>query len=227
MKLLIGIPSPRDIPQFLEATTKLNYDKFWARYFHEYEAFRLIHDFFLEHKEYSHLAILCDDLIVTQRDADTLFQEAIANDYPVLGGLCPVNRDECFDGMVNISLTHTTNPDRKQRRYEFMTIKQWEEYPRPKPTVQTKWQGFPFSIIQRDIIERFEFKTDGFYNNKPGRGCCTDNVFNWELAKAGIPMYSNLNVYMHHMPDRFQHFGVGIKEPYTRLEIPIMPEVDV
>lgn len=219
-KLLIGIPSPRDLPDFLEATAKLKYDKYWSKYRIEYPAFKAIRDFFLEHKEYTHLAILCDDLIVKQEQAEILLHEAVEGDLSAIGGICNVGRADFPEDNLNISLTHLTNPFRPERRYEFMTIREWEELKQTKWIVQTKFQGFPFTIIRRDIIERFPFKTDGFYNNKPERGCCTDSVFCWELANALVPMYCDLRVLMYHMPNsRYLTNSVGQKEPYEKLEL--------
>ena len=121
--------------------------------------------------------------------------------------------------MYNVSLTHLTNPQRVYRRYEFIKIEDAEEQVKKCPIVQTRFQGFPFTIIRRDIVERFEFKTDGFYNEKPGRGCCTDTVFCWETAHDGVPMWCDLRVVMYHMPNsRYLTNSVGQKESYTRLE---------
>lgn len=218
-RLLIGVPSPRDLPEFLEATAKLPYDKFWAKYYTEHPAFKLIQEFFIEHKEYTHLAILCDDLIVKPEHATTLFNEAVEGNYAALGGVCNVGREAEWDGMYNISLTHLTNPQRVYRRYEFIKIQDAEELAKTTPIVQTRFQGFPFTIIRRDIVERFEFKTDGFYNEKPGRGCCTDTVFCWETAHAGVPMHADLRVVMYHMPNsRYLTNSVGQREAHCYLE---------
>jgi hypothetical protein len=222
--LLIGIPSPRDIPEFLEATAKLPYDRYWAKYYTEYPAFSKITDFFLEHKEYSHLAILCDDLIVKPIHAEQLFTLAVDYGYPAIGGVCNVGREAEWDECYNISLSHLTNPQRVYRRYEFIKIAEAEEQIKKCPIVQTRFQGFPFTIIRRDIVERFPFKTDGFYNEKPGRGCCTDTVFCWETAHAGVPMWADLRVVMYHLPNsRYLTNAVGQKEAHCYLEKAIVP----
>lgn len=222
-KLLVGVPSPRDIPEFLEATAKLPYDKFWAKYYTEYPAFTHIREFFLEHKEYSHLAILCDDLIVTPQQAEALMFLATEYGYPAIGGVCNVGRDEIWNNCYNVSLTHLTNPFRPERRYEFITIPEAEEQIKKCPIVQTRFQGFPFTIIRRDIVERFPFKTDGFYNEeigmKPETGCCTDTVFCLETWQAGVPMWADLRIVMYHMPNsRYLTNAVGQKEAHCYLE---------
>lgn len=227
-KLLIGIPSPRDIPEFLEATAKLEYDKIWSKYRTEYPAFKKIREFFLEHPEYSHLAILCDDLIVKPDDVKRLFHVTVVNDYPALGGLCMVNRDEEWKDCVNLVTTQPVNPHRPERHYDFITVSQWQTLLNERDTIQTKFQGFPFTIIRRDIVEQFEFKTDGFYNNKPERGCCTDTVFCWELFNAGIHMYADLRIFMHHIPDsRYLTNKVGQTEPYEYFETPKLKGEDL
>lgn len=218
MKLLIGIPSPRDIPEFLEATSKLACDKFWAKYYTEYPAFQHIRNFFLEHKEYTHLAILCDDLVLSNTHMEALIHHA-EEGYAAIGGVCNVGREEVWKDCYNVSLTHLTDPHRPSRHYEFITIPEARTLAEKTPIVETRFQGFPFTIIRRDIIERFDFSTDGKYNNKPGRGCCTDTVFCWELAHAGIPMHADLNVVMHHIPDsRYLTNSVGQKEAHCHLE---------
>ena len=221
MKLLIGVPSPRDIPQFLEATAKLPYDKFWAKYYTEYPAFQHIRNFFLEHTEYTHLAILCDDLIVTPEQAQSLCN--LAEEYACIGGVCNVGRESIWDNCYNISLTHVTDPFRPNRRYEFITIPEAQEIAKTTPIVQTRFQGFPFTIIKREVIEKIDFKTDGFYNEnigmKPQTGCCTDTVFCLETWHAGIPMHADLRVVMYHIPNSRQLTNaVGQKEAHCYLE---------
>ena len=65
MKMLICIPKVRQIEEFDNAVNDClqEFDKLFINYFPSYEARHLIKEYFLKYEEYTHLAILPDDMI--------------------------------------------------------------------------------------------------------------------------------------------------------------------
>ena len=218
-KLLIAIPSPRDIEQFAEATAKITkYDKYWVKYYYEQEAYDEIRRYFLEHGEYTHLAILADDLIIKEQDVDRLF--AMRGNCPVICGVAMVNRERSFDGLLSIGTVDVPSIIRSGRTYNLMNMAKYDSYGQLKPIIQVMYQGFPLPIIRRDVVEAIRFRDDREPNHRE-RGCCLDLMFSYDCAQQGIPMYCDLNVFMDHLPGkeaRFMNFGAGTKTPYTKLE---------
>lgn len=211
---LIGLPSPRDIPEFLEAFAKVKCHKFWAKYYTEQVAYEHIRDYFLANTEYTHLIILPDDEIITQAHLDKLMSEIEKNDYPILCGVMMVNRESIFDGQTNISTTTLPPIDRGRRIYDLMTLKEWESYPEPKPVVKIAYQGFPMLVIRRDVVEKIPFRDDRSHRATATVGCCVDLMFCLDATAAGYEMYADLSVFVTHMgmnyrfDPRFFHVGV-------------------
>ena len=88
-RVLIAIPSPRDLPQFAEAVNKIPADKLFCKYMHEQQAYDTIRENFLTsaNEQYTHLAILPDDLIVTPYHWQQLVEDLHEYDFPVLCGV--------------------------------------------------------------------------------------------------------------------------------------------
>lgn len=129
MRVLIGIPSPRDIPEFIEATVKIDDDKLWVKYYDEYTAYRYIRQFFLKHKEYTHLCLLPDDLIVKVEQYEKLRDNA--EGFHVLSGVFN------SDFLNQNKLTHYPEGD--------------------KDIIQVEAEGFGCCFIRRDVIEKITF----------------------------------------------------------------------
>ena len=91
MKLLIGIPSPRDIPNFKLAIDRINYDKLWVKYMgYQYDPYGQMRDFFLQHDEYTHFAICQDDLILHPKGVQTLIDDLEL--YPIISACFNVEK---------------------------------------------------------------------------------------------------------------------------------------
>lgn len=212
MKLLIGIPSPRDLLEFEQAIALIPHDKIWEKYkTYAQGPYQHMRAFFLDHKEYTHFAICPDDLIVTPEEVDRLWQQMVTKDLPVLMGICNVERQDHGNPNGELAMTHNM-PDgnRSFRTYEF--YRKSELAGLPDPIVQVPWCGTPFAIFRRDVAEKLTLSGDMRWN--PGTSCSYsfDVDIAHDLHNLGIPLLVDTSCYFYHLRTR-DHMMLGIKEP--------------
>lgn len=205
-KLLIAVPSPRKIKQFKEKLDILNtkYDVFIVKNdFIEVNAYKSIRDFFLQHIEYTHLAILPDDLLVDMRHVDKLVDDLKQYDYAVLSGICNfacTNR-RMFEKMGAIeygkvdALQRMISTGRFDYQGDIMTRQRYNEIKKQmeKKTnriIRVSHSAFPLTIIRRDVVEKIEFGT-----NLMG----VDTHFFQQVNTLGITAYADLDVETFHL----------------------------
>lgn len=204
--ILLSSPSPRKIKPFEQKLKLLNqkYDYFTVKFdFDEINAYRTIRNFFLSHKEYTHLAIIPDDLLVNVAHIDKLVDDLTKNDYPVLSGIsnfaCTTKR--FFNNMTAIEYGKIDALEqlRKTGRYDyFKHIMNRERYNEIKKQMENKpnriirviMSSFPVTIIRRDIVEKLEFGM-----NLMG----VDTDFFQKCIKEGVPAYADLDVETLHL----------------------------
>lgn len=191
MKLLIGIPSPRSIPEFTEAIAKIPYDKVWIKNAgHELQPYQMMRSFFLEHAEYTHLAICSDDLIVTLEGVEHLIQ--LAEKYPLIMGICNVNIADHPDGFMAVAKNEPRGRE-SGRTYDFYTRKELKG----KGIIRVKWSGFAFPIFARQVVEAIHFDDDGRWNGGRRAGA-NDIAMCHDLNALGIPIMVDTSVYFYH-----------------------------
>lgn len=206
IKLLILNPSPRKIKIFQVKLDKINkkYDVIRIKNdFDEKHAYNSGRKFFLEHTEYTHLAILPDDLLCEPEDIDKLVQDLEEFDYPVLSGICnfAMSTPKFFNNMSAIEYTKYDAVDEISRTGRFnyfqqimsrARYKELKEQMKDKPNriIRVALANFPFTIARRDVIEKFEFGS-----NLMG----VDTVFAQDCINNSIPMYVDLDVEMWHV----------------------------
>jgi hypothetical protein len=225
-KTLIAIPSPRDLPKFEEATAKLPADKLFVKYMYEQPAYETIREFFLTHTEYTHLAILPDDLLVTPEHYYQLVDDIERYNFDVVCGVCNLDKSEEHNGMLNICIDHMPSISRNQhyRTYKWL-MEGSPEHERlllqNPPIIPVVFAGFPFQFFSRRTIEQFTFKDDRIpYTPDKLIGCCVDSMTSADLYDLGIPIQCDLRVRTIHMKiDDSQVEGrmVGIKQPNVSL----------
>ena len=204
--LLIASPSPRKIKPFERKVNALNqkYDIFLAKFdFDEIHAYQTIRNYFLEHTEYTHLAIMPDDLLVDVKHADKLVEDLTKNDYPVISGIsnfaCTTKR--FFNNMTCIEYGKIDALIQLQKtgRYDyFKHIMSRERYDKIRAEMKDSdnriirviFSAFPFTIIRRDVVEKIEFGM-----NLMG----VDTVFFQSCIKNGIATYCDLDVQTLHL----------------------------
>lgn len=223
MNPLIFIPSPRDIPEFNEATSKLNYDKYWVKY-HRPEIYAYIEaqSFFLAHKEYSHLVILPDDLIVTKEDIDKLLKHAQRNNIHIVSGFCNIDTTDLKD-FANICIK-PVHALRDKRQYTWMHFNEFSKFATqnkdPRGLIKVQFSGFPLMVISRTVLEKVHFRNDskcGLEKN----GCCLDVTFCFDAINEGFDIFVDPAIRLLHMKiadGRYQNMvREKEKEPYTVL----------
>lgn len=195
MKLLIFIPSPRDIKQFHDAIKKIPHDKLWMKNMpYTMDPYGKARKYFMKHKEYTHFAICPDDLIVTKEGVEQLIADA--KKYSVVSGTCNVNMDD-LEANEKMNLAMTTNlPTLKRgdcRKYNWIQKKDLDSM---GAIISVPWSGTPFMILRRDVLEQFKFDGDGPANN--ATPFSFDVGIAHELKKLGIKQYVDTRVFFLH-----------------------------
>ncbi len=197
---LICVPSPRDIKVVIETFNELKYDKLWVKYFFdELLAYKIMRNFFLEHKEYTHLVIAPDDLLTPPNTVEKLVNDA--KKYDVISGICNFNCDsfETFDTDLAIDYYHNLGREYLLKNdvphYKYY-IKQKDFRKSKKPTKEYKgikrvaFQGFALTFISRKIVEQVPFQT---------RGRGIDSCFSADLLLKGIEQYVDFDARSLHL----------------------------
>ena len=204
---LIAIPSPREIPDFIEATAKIPCDKLWIKWHKEREAYRVMRKLFLSAK-YDYLCILPDDLIATPNDYETLLKDVEEFDYPVLAGTCNLR----YNDDRYITAKQVVNPwmmpaalYTKEELFSGERIK------------RVAFDGFAFTFIRKDVVKKIEFHSTRYMTT------AFDNAFALECQNRGIPIHVDTSVRMLHLGARLglgiqENWGVGIKKPTVVFE---------
>lgn len=191
---LIFIPSPRDIPEFIECTAHLTFDKLWVKYFPQFEAYYAGREWFRYYKQYTHLIILPDDLLVTQNDLDLLLSWV---EDPIISGWCP--HLDSKGKQANISNQIPYPPHKGTfKDYKFIPISELNG-----DIIPIKYAGFAPTVIPRDIVEKIPFRTD--------EGCCVDSCFGLDLLAANIKQYCDTRVRTQNVITSLDMIQVGNK----------------
>lgn len=206
INLLIINPSPRNIKIFQTKLDLLNkkYDVFREKYnFNEVDAYKQCRDFFLSHTEYTHLAILPDDLLIDVKHVDKLVSDLEKYDYQILSGICnfALSTVGFYNNITAIEYTNYGAVDELARtgRYNYRKqimsrarLNEIKESMKDKEDkiIRVAWSAFPFTIIRRDVVEKIEFTS-----NLMG----VDTAFFQSVLQLGIPAYADLDVQSLHI----------------------------
>lgn len=195
---LLCIPSPRNIKVVKECFDLLPYDKLWMKEnFDEVQAYTVLRNYFLQHKEYTHFVILPDDLLVPISTFDKLISDLKKKDYAVLSGICNFNcetigtkdRPGSYDRQLAVDANHikgtehllereVPHPDHYVKAGQFKGIK------------RVSFSGFAVAFIRRDVIEKIGFDTKG-------RGL--DSAFSHKLLLEKIDQYVDFDAESLHL----------------------------
>lgn len=191
MRNLIASASPRYIDEVLEPRKHIECDQFFAKRYHEGAAYRRIKEYFLEHTEYDgYLIIAPDDLIVTNKHYILLDHDILTGQYPVISGVCNVNRGELRDRYA-ASAYHNPN-------YYYFGYLGDSDFSEEKPIMNVTWSGFSFTWLRRDIVKKLSFTgmPGGRVENE---GCSFDTKMSLELFDLKIPQYIDHRARMKHL----------------------------
>lgn len=205
MKMLICIPKVRQIEEFDNAVNDClqEFDKVFINYYPSYVARHLIKEYFMKYEEYTHLAILPDDMVPNKTAIDILLNDLSINNYPFLCGRSHLNDTEEGRKIVTVSL-QLSRPELKNgtHHYDFLE----EDTPlfskllaEPQP-IKIKHMGDPFPIIRRDVAAQLSFDNDHKYNNTlEDDGCCEDIVMCLEMDRLRMPIFCDLRAWFKHL----------------------------
>lgn len=208
---LLVSPSPRDIKEVLEAHRLLPYNMLYAKYFTERNAYPLLRDYFLKHKEYTHMIICPDDLLITPNDIETLKSDILQDDYPILSGICNVDLDVTKNfWSITENIPHPVRPlqpkegERKwgwrwYSWYNDSKISQ-EQALQKRSIIQVWHSGFALQSLRRDVVESIEFVTDSEANGiENWESAGTDIMFSNSCSLTGIPIFADPRIRMLHL----------------------------
>ena len=205
INLLISVPKVRELKEFDDAVDNYlqDFDKVFVNYYPSFEARHLIKDYFLDHEEYTHLAILPDDMIPNRVAINLLMNDLSKNDYPVLCGRSHLNNTEEGRKIVTVSLT-LASPVMKEGMHYYNFLQEDSELfmklLEEKQPIIVKHMGDPFPIIRRDVVKLLTFNNDSQYNSQLEQdGCCEDIVMCVELDKLQIPIHCDLRAWFKHL----------------------------
>ena len=199
VKCLIGIPSIRDIPDFKEAIDKIPCDKLWIKYHREREAYRVMRKMFLGTKSYDYLIICPDDLIVTPKDYEILYNDVKEFDFPVIGGIFNIS----YDNRDSYAAARELVPYIPLTPQELFT---------GDPIKFVASDQFAFTFVRRDVVKMIEF------HSKRYSSTAFDQAFALECDDHVIPKRIDVRANMLHLANRkgngqFEYSGLGVKRP--------------
>jgi len=219
LKPLIFIPSPRDIPEFIDSVKLLTkYDKFWVKHDAETTAYAKGRKFFLSsEKNYTHFVILPDDLIVTQDHIEQLIEDIKQNDYQIISGITNIDSKPIHYGKYCVAKELPPLDDLTLDSYNWMDESYRDRWLRmyEEPIIQMKHIGFPLVFIRRDVIETLEFRLQPRYTS------CMDLQFCIDCDNLGIPIFVDLRVVGHHLKKAdgvYDYWGLATKNIISKFE---------
>jgi hypothetical protein len=200
---LICSASPREIPEFIEAMNKLPYDKCMAKYYYEAEAYKELLEYFLAHKDYTHMAIIPDDLVVHREGFELLKQDLEEHDYPVLEGICNLLYND----------TERCGPTLNGGPSFYTKDALLEVVEKQGDIIQVVSEGFACLFIRRDILEKHPDALRGMPN--------TNTSFDWAFSltclQKGIPIRVDTRAGFLHLAGRdpayLEHWYRGKRIP--------------
>ena len=185
-KILIFVPSPRDIPEVRQPIIDIlypNFDVIWFKYYQELDAYQKARRYFLESdRDYEYLCVIPDDLAINREGIDLLLNELenpsldlsqYKNQYPVLAGICNysyMNAEQM--ALVAASISSTTSS-------YLLTFNMLDKM--KDSIIKCAWIGFSCEFIHRSVLEQIDFRSHSALG--------LDNVFSDQLVKKKIPQY--------------------------------------
>jgi len=165
-------------------------------YLHE-EAHKIARQFFLEHKEYTHLIICAEDVLVTPCHLKLLLRDIEEHpEYPVIAGYS------------NYDFTHNwLNINEIDMRHKYVMFAEQYHFIPPLKIMTTGetfirvfFQGLALTAIRRDVAEKIPFRPYKRVSDRLGynRGIMFDLAFAIDCANNNIPQYVDTRLWLLH-----------------------------
>jgi len=208
------------------------YDKLWIKNMNNYDAHSAAKEFFIEHSdEYTHVARIPNDIIMTEKHVDKLVSDIEENpSIECIGGVGPVDGTMRGRQHYGICLIYIPSKSKAKRKYNWINVRD-----APKRGIYPVKFGGGYGPIfsKRLIIDGIlSWKTDLVaestkYDNmnlplpySKETSCCNDVVISHELNEANVTEYVDFEVVTDHLkntPDS-RNFLIGKREPYIKLD---------
>jgi len=177
-------------PHILNELEKIPCDKLILEYYPYPHPHNIARDFFLEHEEYTHLIIQPQDLLVTEEDYHKLFWDVYRHDYPVIGGVCNVERVGLKAGLMNCCIK-CPNRNRNYRKYDWIPFGDLG-------IIKVGFMGMTFPFIKRSVLERHLIEGDFIFKGCDGKEIYPDLNFCNGCKELDIPIHVDTDVKMIH-----------------------------
>lgn len=219
IKPLLFSPSPRDIKTVFAHLKETGFPRLYSKYFPEKMAYNLAREWFLKHEEYTHFVICPDDLIVKKEHIESLIQDLEENDYPVLSGVCNVDKAKNKD-----YLSITENLPHPQRMVPERNLVGWRWYSWvhkdskfEMPIMSFPFSGFAAQFIRRDVMKRYRFIDDAKYNGTPDLLTgAIDVMFSNTCAIEKLPIMVDTRIRMEHLKAAERFFDIVLGDGELR-----------
>lgn len=191
-KLLVCIPSPRDIPEVKENWDKYDYDVLVAKYMQQKEAYTFLREYFLDHAKYTHFCLIPDDLVVKPEQLDELWSNALELDS-VVNGICAVDEDESRPKGIPMAIQYAILESDGNHERNWV----WKHDLPDDDIFQVEHAGFPCTIIPRRIMEKVSWRGASKINE------WLEGNFDWQFSKEckkmGEPIFVCKNLEFPHL----------------------------
>jgi len=220
VNFLLCSPSPRDIRAVYDALKACPYDRLYAKYFPETTAYNKMRDWFLSHKEYTHLVICPDDLIVEKSNIKQLVNVLLDNDYDQLAGVCNVDLAE-NSKFLNVT-TNLPHPTRTVPERDIIGWRFYDWIPKTKKfkdkIISVPFSGFAAQAISRRVVEKLKFQDDHLFNGQPDMQTgAIDAMWANQCAQFKIKQWVDTTNRMKHLKFVTKAFDIQIGDGELRL----------
>jgi len=165
----------------------------------------LAREYFLEHKEYTHLIVQPQDLHATKEHYENLIKTVQDTNYDVVSCVCNVERPG--HRLNNVWAICKKIPSRDKHKRYYNWIPQTSS---KMGILRVEFQGMVFCSISRKVVQRLmidgEYVFKGANHANTNRfGMAPDLTFAHCCKDLGIPMYANTDIrlihYANHKPN--------------------------
>jgi len=188
------------------------YDKLYAKYYLEGDAYRLLQEYFLDHTDYNYMVIAPDDLVLNKEGVDLLIKDIEQFEYPALAGICNFS----YHDRTRYACGPSINGGPTSHSLESLK----QEVAKNGPIIRVGMEAFSCLFIKREILEEHY---PGLIKPMP------ISSFDWGFSHAchwkNIPIRVDTRAQFLHLANRagkegivFENFFRGIKLPQMIFE---------
>jgi len=220
MNPLMVVMSVRDFKPCWFWISKVDFlDKLIIKNYPHDIAHKKARDFFLKHKEYSHLLVYAEDVIATPDMIELLIEDAKKHDFPVVSGYCNYVLDKKDFNFSDRDLRRIVV--RSASVYKFYTVDDLLSGKLTFPFHRCFFVGLPLTLIRRDVLEKVKFDAYRYIEDytlgyKTRRGIMFDLKFAIDCRNNNIPIVVDLRALTFHFGDTRKYINVKGKKRYVK-----------